>query len=151
MNAAHLHLTSNHLPLIGLGFAIVLNLISVFMKSTEVKKLATWFYILTGASSLLAILSGDGAGEIIRSYPGISNDMIEYHETWGYFFFFGLIVVGCLSAAALWYSRREPGRLQKFQVAALIAALLVTVFAFQAGSTGGEIRHPEIEQGMISK
>lgn len=147
MNAAHFHLMFNHLSIIGLGFAILLNVIAIFWKSPEIKKYSFGFYIFIGLLSVLAILTGDGAGEIVKTYPGISNDTIEQHETWGYIFFYGLMAIGVLSIGALWFSRKNDLLLKKFNIAALIVAFLVTFFAYRTGTTGGNIRHPEIEQG----
>ena len=149
MNAAHFHLMFNHLPLVGLGFAILLNVLAVFGKNPELKKLSFWFYILIGALAILPILTGDGAGEIIKTYPGISNDMIENHETFGYIFFYGLLVNGVLAICALWFSRKKPDLFKKLNIVVLVVALIVSVFAIMAGSTGGKIRHPEIEQGPV--
>jgi uncharacterized membrane protein len=151
MNAAHFHLMFNHLPIVGLGFAILLNILAVFGKSPEVKKLSCWFYILVGALSVLPIITGDGAHEILKTYPGIDNDAIENHETWAYIFFYGLILNGILSIAALWFSREKPDRIKKLSIATLIIALVLTFFAFQTGTTGGKLRHPEIEQGIYKK
>jgi uncharacterized membrane protein len=149
MNAAHFHLIFNHLPLVGLGFAILLNVLAVFGKNPELKKLSFWLYILIGVLAILPILTGDGAGEIIKTYPGISNDMIENHETFGYIFFYGLLVTGVLSVCALWFLRNKPDLFKKLNRVVLVIALIVSVFAIMAGSTGGKIRHPEIEQGPV--
>ncbi|MCX6243404.1 MAG: hypothetical protein NTU98_01760 [Bacteroidetes bacterium] len=149
MNAAHLHLIFNHLPIVGLGFAILFNLFAIFRKSPEFMKVSCWFYILIGLLSALPIITGDGAGEIIKTWPGISNDAIEYHETWGYAFFYGLIAIGALAIAALWFSRKNELLLKKFLTALLVVAVLAIFLAFQAGTTGGKIRHPEIEQGAM--
>ena len=151
MNTAHLHLMFNHIPMVGLGFAILFNFIAIIWKSPELRKLSCWFYILVAATSVLAIFTGDGAGEIIRTYPGISNDAIENHENWGYIFFYGLIAVGILAIAALWFSRKREGLMKKFNISMLILALLVSILAFQAGRTGGLIRHPEMVEGALQK
>ena len=151
MNAAHLHLMFNHLSIVGLGFAILFNLLAIFRGGTELKKLSLWFYILNGLLSVLAILTGDGAGEIVKTYPGISNDVIENHETWGYIFFYGLIAIGVMAIGSLWFSRKNELLLKKLNIAMLVVALLAMFLAFQTGTTGGKIRHPEIEQGIFKK
>ncbi len=151
MNAAHFHLMFNHLSIVGLGFAILFNLVAILRKSEELIKLSCWFYVLIGLLSVLAVFTGDGAGEIVKTYPGISNDAIEYHETWGYIFFYGLVAVGVGSLAALWFSRKNAILLKKINFAALIIAVLFLFFAYQAGTSGGRIRHPEIEQGAFRK
>jgi len=141
----------NHLSIVGLGFAILFNLVAILRKSEELIKLSCWFYVLIGLLSVLAVFTGDGAGEIVKTYPGISNDAIEYHETWGYIFFYGLVAVGVGSLAALWFSRKNAILLKKINFAALIIAVLFLFFAYQAGTSGGRIRHPEIEQGAFRK
>ena len=151
MNAAHLHLMFNHISIVGLGFAILLNILTFLVKSPELKKLSCWSYILIGILSVLAILTGDGAGEIIKTYPGMSSDAIEYHETWGYIFFYGLVVIGVVAIGGLWFSRKKDLPLKKFNIATLVLALLVLFFAFQTGTAGGKIRHPEIEKGIFKK
>lgn len=150
MNTAHLHLMVNHLSIVGLGFAIFVTLIALYRKNPEIEKLACWFYILTGLLSVFAILTGDGTGEIVKTYPGISNDAIEYHETWGYVFFYSLASIAALAIAALWFSRKNPLILRKFILTILILALLSIFLAFQTGTTGGRIRHPEIEKGKFN-
>ena len=151
MNAAHLHLMFNHLSIIGLGFAILFTLLAIFGKSPELKKLSCWLYILIGLLSVLAILTGDGAGEIVKTYPGISNDAIEHHETWGYILFYGLIAIGIVAIGGLWFSRKNELFLKKFNIATLVMAIVLVFLAFQTGTTGGKIRHPEIEQGPYKK
>jgi uncharacterized membrane protein len=149
MNAAHFHLMFNHLSLVGLGFALLLNIVALYRKSDELIKLSFCFYILIAVLSVLAILTGDGAGEIVKTYPGISDELIESHENWAYVFFYGLIAIGVLSLAGLWFSRKNPGILKKFSIAALVLAVIFLVFAYQAGATGGKVMHPEIEQGAM--
>ena len=151
MNAAHLHLMSNHFPIVGLGFAILLNILAIIRKSEELKKLSCWFYILIGLLAILPILTGDGAGEILETYPGINKDVIENHESWAYLFFYGLMLNGVLAIAALWFSRKKPGLMKKLSVAMLILALVLLFFAYQTGVTAGKIRHPEIENGIYNK
>jgi uncharacterized membrane protein len=151
MNAAHLHLMFTHLPIVGLGFALLLNLTAWIRKNQELKDLSCWFYILVGLLSVLAVTTGDGAGEILLTYPGISKDAIENHETWGYIFFYALMLNGVLAIATLWFSRKNHSLVKHFRMAILIIALITTFFAYRAGTTGGALRHPEIEQGSYKK
>ena len=114
-------------------------------------QLSCWFYILIGLLSILPILTGDSAQEILITYPGISKDAIENHETWGYIFFYILLLNGALAIAALWFTRKTPDLMKKFNIAMLIVAFAATFFAYETGLTGGNIRHPEIEQGNYKR
>ena len=150
MNAVHLHLMFNHLPIVGLGFALLLNLAAVVRNNSEWRTLSFWFYLFIALLSILPLSTGDGAQEMVLTYPGISKDAIENHESWGYIFFYGLLLNGVLAAAALWFSRKKPDLMKKFSIALLIVAFVLTFFAYQTGTTGGQIRHPEIQkQGPI--
>ena len=150
MNAVHLHLMFNHLPIVGLGFTLILHALALARNSNELKQVTCWFYIMIGLFAIIPILTGDGAGKMVLSYPDINRDTIENHETWGYIFFYGLLLNGALAAAALWFSREKPERMKRFGFALLIVAFVLTIFAYQTGTTGGQIRHPEIQkQGPI--
>jgi uncharacterized membrane protein len=151
MNAAHFHLMFNHLPIVGLGFAFLINFLAMIRKSEELNNLSFWFYILVGVLSVLPLLTGDGAQEILLTYPGISKDAIENHETWAYIFFYGLMLNGILSIVAIWFSQKNPDLVKKLSIATLVVALVLSFFAFQTGTTGGKLRHPEIEQGVFVK
>jgi len=147
MNSAQLHLLFTHLPILGLGFAILFNLVALIRKSEELQKLSLWFYILLGIFALLAYLTGDGAEEIIKTYPGITEDIIEPHENFALFFFIGLMVTSALSMVGLYMTKTRKNLLGRFNLVLLIAAILLSFFAVKTGSTGGSIRHTEINQG----
>jgi uncharacterized membrane protein len=151
MNATQLHLIFTHLPIIGLGFAILLNLIAVLRKSAELQKLSLWFYLLLGILTLLAYLTGDSAAEIMKTYPGITEDIIEPHENIALFFFIGLMITTALSMAALYITKTKRHLLSRFSIYLLTAGILISFLAVKTGSTGGAIRHTEIKEGMYKK
>ena len=151
MNAAHLHLMFTHLPIVGIGIAVLLNLYAMFSKSIEVKKLTLWFYVMLGAFALLAYLTGDGAEEIIKTYPGISPDAIEDHEHIALFFFIGLLIISCVALIGLYLTKTKAHLLKKFNQYLLIAAILISLLAVKTGFSGGEIRHSEMKDGIYIK
>ena len=151
MNAAQLHLLFTHLPIVGLGFAILLNLVALVRKSPELQKLSLWFYILLGILALVAYLTGDGAGEIMETYPGITENIIEPHENIALFFLIGVLAVSGFSMIALYMTKTRETLLKRFSLYLIIAALLVSILAVMTGTTGGAIRHTEIKQGMYKK
>ena len=126
MNPAQLHLIFTHLPIIGLGFGILLNLIAVLRKNGELQKLALWFYLLLGIFALLAYLTGDGAEKIMESYPGITEDTIEPHENIALIFFIGLMVTSALSMTGLYITRTKGHLLYRFSIYLLIAGILIS-------------------------
>ena len=151
MNDAQLHLVFTHLPIIGLGFGILLNLVAILRKSQELQKLTLWYYLLLGVFALLAYLTGDDAGKMMQTYPGITEDIIEPHENFALFFFIGLMVTSALAMVGLYITKTKVQFLKKFNLILLIAALLLSILAVKTGSTGGAIRHIEIKQGEYKK
>jgi uncharacterized membrane protein len=151
MNSAQLHLIFTHLPIVGLGFAILLNLVAVFRKSEELQKLSLWCYLLLGIFGLLAYITGDDAGKIMETYPGITEELIEPHENIALFFFIGLMITSVLSIIGLYITKTKEYLLKRFNLYLLIAAILLSILAVKTGSTGGDIRHTEIKQGAYKK
>ncbi len=151
MNSAQLHLVFTHLPIIGLGFAILLNLVAIVRKSEELQKLTLWCYLLLGIFALLAYITGDDAGKIMETYPGITEDIIEPHENVALFFFMGLMITSALSIIGLYITKTKVKLLGRFSLLLLITAILLSILAVKTGSTGGAIRHTEIKQGEFKK
>jgi uncharacterized membrane protein len=146
MNGAHLHLIVTHLPIVGLLAAFMLNLYAIISKNDEIKKLSLWAYVVLGIFGLLAYLTGDSAEEVLLTYPGFTEEMIEPHENMAIFFFIGLMIMMAGAFAGLYLSKTKEALLKKFNLYLLIVAILVAFLAVQTGSTGGKIRHPEINQ-----
>lgn len=138
----------NHIPIVGLGFALLLNLAALLKNDSEWMKLSFWGYIAIAILAILPVTTGDGAGEIALTYPGITEEAIENHETWAYAFFWGLIALGVLSVAGFWLSAKNKLPLKKSGTIVVFLAVLLMGLAYQVGSSAGKIRHPEIEQGV---
>jgi uncharacterized membrane protein len=151
MNAVQLHLVFTHLPIVGLGFAILLNVVAIIRKSEELQKLSLWCYLLLGIFALLAYLTGDDAEKIMITYPGITEDIIEPHENVALFFFIGLMITSALSMVGLYITKTRGEFLRRFSLTLLIAAILLSILGVKTGSTGGAIRHTEIKQGQYKK
>jgi uncharacterized membrane protein len=147
MNSAQIHLLFTHIPIVGLGFAILLNLVAIFRKNEELQKLSLWGYLVLGIFGLLAYITGDDAGKIMQTYPGITEDIIEPHENVALFFFLGMMITSVLSFIGLYITKTRRNLLRRFSVYLLVAALLLSILAVKTGSTGGTIRHTEIMQG----
>jgi len=151
MNPAQLHLVFTHLPIVGLGFAILFNLVAIIRKSQELQKLSLWFYVLLGIFGLLAYLTGDGAEDIMKTYPGITENMIDPHENMALLFLIGLMLASALSLLGLYFTMKKANLLKRFSLILLIVGVLLSFLALKTGSTGGAIRHIEIKQGEYKK
>jgi uncharacterized membrane protein len=151
MNAALFHLMFTHLPIVGLLFALLINIYAIVRKNDELRKLTLWCYMVLGVFALIAYLTGDGAAEIIKTYPGISADHIEEHENYALMFLIGVLILSALAALGIYMTKTKEKLLKKFSLYLLIGAVLISILAIKTGSSGGEIRHTETENGVFAK
>ena len=149
MNFAHLHLLLNHFPIIGTLVGLGLFLISLFGENEDLRRASL---ITFAAMALLAIptfFSGVGAEGAIKKLPGISEELIERHHGSAILALFFMEISGALALVALWQShgvaRPEPWNWILSGVF-LFSVLTVGLMA-RVGTTGGDIRHPEITAG----
>ncbi|MES2799961.1 MAG: hypothetical protein V4638_08090 [Bacteroidota bacterium] len=148
MNDAHFHLVVNHLPII---FPIVgaLVLLSGIIFRTEVLKRMAYFIFMIGAvTTIFAMNSGEGAEEIVEHLPGDGEAFIHEHEEMAERFALLSYILGLCSALGLWFSWRKKSFANVFAIPLLIFACVVIYFGKSTGTSGGEIRHPEIRNGF---
>jgi uncharacterized membrane protein len=151
MNSAQLHLFFSHFPIVGLSFAVLVTLYAVFTQKHEPEKLSLWIWVILGVFALLAYLTGDGAEKIMQSYPGITEEVVEPHESIALYFFIGLIITSLIAIAGLYMLKTKEALLKKFTILLLISGILLGILAGITGSTGGAIRHTEIQKGAYIK
>ncbi len=150
MNAAHWHLVLNHIPLIGIGFVILLMIIALVRKSSELKNIALIFTVLVALWAIPAYLTGEPAEEIVEDVPGISEDMIHEHEEMAEKAFIFIEAVGGLALIALIggrFNRKLGNTLAAVTLLGLIAG--GGLIAWTA-NLGGKIHHEEIRDGKTA-
>ena len=144
MDLAHLHLLLNHFPTIGTIIGGGLFVLSLIMKSDDLKRAS--LAVLLGIS-LLAIptyISGNGAQDAIKSLPGVSKSVIQTHEGAAFLALGFMEFTGAFAWLGLWQFRRLR-RIPNWNLAVI---LILTLASFglmaRASNLGGEIRHAEI-------
>jgi len=150
MNFAHLHLLLNHFPIIGTMVGLGLFLISLVGKNEDLRRASL---IIFPAMALLAIptfFSGTGAQGAIRKTPGVSEALIERHQGAAMLALLFMEITGALSLVGLWKSQRtsRPARWNWSLSAVLIFSIVTVGLMARVGTTGGDIRHPEIGSGQ---
>lgn len=144
MNAAHLHLIFNHVPLFGVLAGIVLLSWGVVRQSPEVRLLARITFILTALFGLVVYVTGEGAEEVIEEMPGVLEHVIERHADAATIALIGVWLSGVLAAVGIAIDRSSD-RVKRTVIGALFTVSLATiVMTGYAANLGGQIRHPEI-------
>jgi uncharacterized membrane protein len=152
MNLAHLHLLLNHFPIIGTIVGLGLFLVSLVEKNADLRRASL---IVLAVIALLAIptfFSGVGAQGAIKNNPGVSEALIERHEGAAILAFFFMQVTGAFALVELWkhYRISHPEGWTWTLSAVLVFSIITSGLMARVGTTGGEIRHPEIRSGPAS-
>ena len=146
MNLAHLHLLLNHFPIIGTVVALGLFIVSFIGKNDDLKRSSLIIFAAIALLTLPAFFSGIGAQRAVRKDPLVSTAVIDRHEGAAMLALFFMLITGALALIELWNRRRiateKPwsGTL----LAILLFSLITAGLMARVGTTGGDIRHPEI-------
>jgi len=141
MNAAYLHLLTNHIPVFGFLFGTGLLIYGIFRKNTEIKRIAAFVLLLAALGTVVAYFSGHNAEEMVEHLPGVFEEAIDKHEEAAKFPLFLSVITGLLSAVYLFL----PFRFGDW--ALLLLSVLSLGGGIYAAKTGGAIRHAA-EQGI---
>ena len=149
MNAAHLHLITNHFPVVGTFIAFLVLLLGWAGKKSAVQKTALLLFVFIGLVSIPVFVSGNGAEEIMEKFPGISEQAIEEHEESAVvtLIFVELLAVAALMGFAL-FGRREnlPGG---FLLTVVVLTIVAGILTANTSNLGGKIRHPQEMGGTL--
>jgi uncharacterized membrane protein len=155
MNPAHLHLLLNHTPIIGTIVALGLFVLALMQNLDELKQASLALFVIIAMIALPAFMSGYAAQDVIKDMPEVSTAMIQTHQGTALLALMLMGVTGAVSFVALWRFGREknpwasgPARVNLLAV--LLLAMATVGMMAVTGTTGGDIRHPEIMSGPQS-
>lgn len=146
MNAVHVHLLLNHLPVIGSLIAAALLIVALLRRDSGLAKVTLGLFVALAGIAVVVFLTGEPAEELVEGLAGVSESILEAHEEAA---LVATIAIGVLGVAALGmlvlFRRRSLPR--SATLATLVAALLVAGVMGWTANFGGQIRHTEIRTG----
>jgi hypothetical protein len=150
MDAAHLHLMFNHLPIIGTPLVAGLLLWGLVQRSREVLRAALGAAVIVAALSYPVFLTGEPAEEKVEDSSWLQERLVHEHEERAETGLIAILLTGTLGAIVLWQSR--AGRHVPAATAGLtLAGLLLSSCLFGwAALAGGRIRHDELRNGKAA-
>lgn len=146
MNAAHLHLLVNHLPIVGFFFGFIILSATMVRRGDRGMFLAAMLVlVISGGGALAAQFTGEPAEEIVEHLQDIPKALIETHEGAALIATILASVTTLLAIVLSVFTLRREGRIGVMPLSIILVATVVTCGAMTwAGSTGGKIRHLEI-------
>lgn len=150
MNPAHLHLIVNHFPIIVPIIGFLVMVCGIILKSEILKRTAYVLFIGGAIFSFMANATGEGAEETVEHLQGVSHKLIHEHEESAEVFGILSYILGGISVLGLWANIKAKSFSAIISYIAIAFSAVVLFFAQQTGTSGGEIRHPEISGQSIN-
>lgn len=143
-NSAHLHLLTNHFPVIGLMIIFLVLLYGVFRKNNEIIRLSMMLTIIIALITIITYTSGDKAGQLIEGQEGVNEEMIDEHEDAAEFAFISMEVLGGLALVGLFLFKGSDSK--RWMIGLVYMLLMLGVLSIMGWTShlGGQIKHPEI-------
>lgn len=148
MNGAHLHLVVNHLPIVGVIIGTLVLISGYLSIKMPVKVTALGIYIFSAITALVANFTGEEAEEVVEELAGISHQMIHAHEEQAETFLVLTLILGAISILTLFFQARKKEFARYGFMLALVLSSASIYTGKQTGTSGGEIRHTEIREGI---
>ncbi len=150
MDAVHWHLVLTHVPVVGTVFALLLLAVAVVTANQAVRRLGLAAVVVVAALALPAYLTGEPAEEIVERLPGVSEQVIDRHESAATTAFAAVEVLGVLALAGLALSLRAR-RVPTWVVTGMLLVTALTAGLMgRTANLGGQIRHTEIRTGAAA-
>lgn len=143
MNAAYLHLLTNHIPVFGFLFGAFLMAYGLVRRNAEIKKLAAFVLLIAALGTVVAYYSGHNAEDVVEHMAGVSEAALEKHEDAARLPF--LIAIITAVGSLVYLVRAFPF----FDLGLLVLSVVGLGAGVWAAKTGGAIKHWQ-EQGLSS-
>lgn len=150
MNAAHLHLLLNHVPVIGSVAALLLLVFGMARRSEEITALGLVSVVVVALFGAAAFFTGRAAEEVVERLPGITRQLIDAHEEPAELAFIILGIAGAAGLATLFLLHARHRLSRALLVITLLLEIAGTGVVAYAASLGGQIRHPEARPGFVA-
>ena len=150
MSLVHLHLLLNHIPVVGILFALIAFATAIVLRETVSIRFALAFTVALAIITGAVYLTGEPAEEAVERVAGVSESLIEAHEDAAKMATVAMSVLGALSLAALFAfgNRRMP---RWVGATGLAGTLLVSALLGWTANIGGQIRHTEIRSAGLEQ
>ena len=147
MDAAHIHLLINHLPIIGSFFGALVLAHGLYAKSDATKIAAYSVLTLSSIGAVIAYLTGEGAEEAVEGFPGVLESNIKIHEEFALYALISLIILGIAAMVGTFMTLRKPELTKMTAILVLVVSLVSFGLVARTGYLGGQIRHTELNAG----
>lgn len=144
MNPAYLHLIVSHIPIVGIGFVILLFIISLVRKSNELINVSLVFVILVALFTIVVHQTGESAEKFVVGKPGFPDQLVQTHDVAADLATIFVELAGFIAFLALALKRFRKKTANKLVILTLVTLIIAGGLIIRAAYLGGIINHPEI-------
>ena len=138
---AYFHLLSNHVPILGSLFGILLLVVALIKPNLKTTLSAYLILLVSGIGGIVAYFTGEPAEESIEHVPGISHKLIHVHEEMAENALIFVFLLTAASIIGLWAERAEWKSAKKIELFTLVVGIIAFILFAFTGYLGGHIRH----------
>lgn len=150
LNAAHIHLLLNHLPIIGTLVGLLLLAGAFFRRSDELKRVSFIAFVITALITIPVYLTGEPAANIVEKLPDVTEALVDTHKDAATTSFVAVGILGVVALWGLWRYRRADLIPQRFVILLLAMSVVVTGLMMWTGFLGGQVRHTEVRVALVA-
>ncbi len=144
MNAAHIHLIMNHVPVVTIFFAILLLIWGYVTNKQDIINVALWGFIIAAVATIPVFLSGQAAEELVENIQGVTENVIGTHEEMAEITLWLGVFMGILGIIAIIIERNFYKYFKPLVMVLLVFGVITIGSLSYTGYLGGHIHHPEI-------
>jgi len=146
MDAVHLHLILNHIPVIISGLSALLLIWVLISDNSSYRRLAFLGFVLAALFAFLTYETGENAEDIVEGITGFSEEVIEDHEHAAENAKWLSLLLGMAGVTGLIFFKSDTAKgYRVFMYVTMILALVVIGYLAYTGYLGGLIRHTELQ------
>lgn len=143
MNATHLHLILNHLPIFLVLFSSGLLAYGIIKNEKTFTRLSLSLIIIASILTYATVQTGENAEDLVEDIASVDHDDIEHHEEAGETASKIVYVLGVFAIIGLYSEYSNKSFKKPVHIVTLILALVAGGFLIHTAYEGGMIRHPE--------
>jgi glucan phosphoethanolaminetransferase (alkaline phosphatase superfamily) len=144
MDATHLHLLINHIPILGSFFCLILLIIGLVLKNKTVEVVALSTLLVVALFTLPAYFTGEEAEHDVEHFALTSEHELEEHEEHAETTLWLMIASGLLAAMALVSYKYSPHLTKWMRITTLVILALTALSMIPLALHGGKIIRPEL-------
>ena len=146
MDAVHLHLILNHIPVIITALSLFLLILVMISDNSSYRRLAFLGFVFAALFAFLTYETGENAEDIVENLTGFSEEVIEDHEHAAENARWLSILLGVAGITGLIFFNSDTAKGYKvFMYVLLVLSLVVIGYLAYTGYLGGLIRHTELQ------